>query len=422
MKNITPDIQGDITTSIDKSIKNDKKSKDKQEKKEKKDKKDKIKKTKQNITLNQNDNIKHNENNENKEINEHNKLEVPEVKKKRQYIKKKDKLKQQQQQEQEKENTNISSDIQPEVNVPKKRGRKPKGGKIITTVKNNNNDYKITTNIILHLKCQLKDLETTHSFMSDVKYEPYIHNIIPYSNDNPLTSQHYHVIDNKNNDENTDKTIEYFNDIEHNTLSNDKNNNDHTTIISSSSKIIQNKLKELSYMLKTNNLSDKKSACFWCTYEFDNPPIYIPKYELNKTYQCYGCFCSPECAVGYLFNEHIDKAVMFERYHLINSIYCKIYDYDCNIKPAPNPFYLLNKFYGNLDIQQYRQLLKSERVLLVIDKPLTRILPEIHEDNNDFIINNKIIPSNNINQEHISMKSTIKKKTKVEMLNKNFGL
>jgi len=35
---------------------------------------------------------------------------------------------------------------------------------------------------------------------------------------------------------------------------------------------------------------------------------------------------------------------------------------------------------------------------LIVDKPLTRIVPELHEDNKDnedHIINNKIIPSNN---------------------------
>jgi hypothetical protein len=45
----------------------------------------------------------------------------------------------------------------------------------------------------------------------------------------------------------------------------------------------------------------------------------------------------------------------------------------------------LEKFYGNLSIQEYRKLLKTEHMLLVIDKPLTRILPELHEDTDDFI-------------------------------------
>ena len=38
--------------------------------------------------------------------------------------------------------------------------------------------------------------------------------------------------------------------------------------------------------------------------------------------------------------------------------------------------------YGNLTIQEYRKLLKSERLLLIVDKPLTRILPELHHCQN----------------------------------------
>ena len=54
-------------------------------------------------------------------------------------------------------------------------------------------------------------------------------------------------------------------------------------------------------------------------------------------------------------------------------------------------FYTLDKFYGNLSIQEYRKLLKNDRLLLVVDKPLTRSLPELHEDNDEFTINNKAL-------------------------------
>jgi site-specific DNA-cytosine methylase len=64
-----------------------------------------------------------------------------------------------------------------------------------------------------------------------------------------------------------------------------------------------------------------------------------------------------------------------------------IVGYKKNIKPAPNPYYLLEKFYGNLSIQEYRKLLNSAHMLLTIDKPMTRILPELHEDNEEFILN-----------------------------------
>ena len=42
----------------------------------------------------------------------------------------------------------------------KKRGRKPKGGKIIQQMVQLNNDKQVKPNVILHLKCCLKDLHT----------------------------------------------------------------------------------------------------------------------------------------------------------------------------------------------------------------------------------------------------------------------
>ena len=77
-------------------------------------------------------------------------------------------------------------------------------------------------------------------------------------------------------------------------------------------------------------------------------------------------------------------------------------------------YYLLDKFYGNLSINEYRELLSKNRLFMVIDKPLTQVLPEIHEDNDDYIINNKIIPSNSFQFKNAMSKDDI--------INKNFGL
>jgi hypothetical protein len=156
---------------------------------------------------------------------------------------------------------------------------------------------------------------------------------------------------------------------------------------------LHKKLKQLEYQLHTNQLAEKKSACFWCTYDFDHPPIHLPKFCLQDVYHVYGCFCSPECGTAFLMNENIDSSTKFERYHLLNHIYAKIYNYTKNIKPAPSPYYMLQKYYGNLTIQEYRSLLHNERLFLIVDKPLTKILPELHEDNDRFLINNKLIPS-----------------------------
>jgi hypothetical protein len=279
--------------------------------------------------------------------------------------------------------------------ISKKRGRKPKGGKIIDQITLSNNKKNIKPNIILHLKCWLKDLHD--SGLNDI--------------------ESYHFSTNK------DLTYEVIKNESINNLS--YKNNSHNEKIKEldeddeSNKNIWKKIKQLEYNLHINNTGDKKSACFWCTYDFDNPPIYIPKFFIKNSYHVYGCFCSPECATAFLMEECIDSSTKFERYHFINHLYGKIYNYTKNIKPAPNPYYMLDKYYGNLSIQEYRSLFKNERLFLIVDKPLTRVLPELHEDNDDFILSNKIIPSNNY---QIKPKIQRKATNKTSILNENFGI
>jgi hypothetical protein len=137
-----------------------------------------------------------------------------------------------------------------------------------------------------------------------------------------------------------------------------------------------------------------KSACFWDTCDFDTQMYYIPVMIVNDIFQVYGCFCSPECAVAFLLKEPIDTSTKFERLHLIQLLYGN--PNGRGIKPAPNPYYLLDKYYGNLTIQEYRQLLKGPQLIHIVNKPLTHILPELYEDNNDFLVNSKVIPTNNL--------------------------
>jgi len=300
---------------------------------------------------------------------------------------------------------NILLDNKP---VAKKRGRKPKGGKIIQQIIPSINIKESKPNVILHLKCSLKDLNSTNLFGSNLEGFSFINN----NNNNNNVS----FINNENNINEyinpPAKLSEFDNEIDIIDYDVETNKNKDRDI-----REIWKKLKILEHNLHVNNIDNKKSACFWDTYEFDNPPIYIPKHFINDSYHVYGCFCSPECAVAHLMEENIDSSIKFERYQLMNHIYSKVYNYNKNIKPAPNPYYMLDKYYGNLSIQEYRSLLQNERLFLVVDKPLTRIMPELHEDNDDFIINNKIIPTNNIKLRKIQ-----KKQTKSNILNERFGL
>lgn len=267
---------------------------------------------------------------------------------------------------------------------PKKRGRKPKGGKILLVNHPQEVLHETAPNTILHLKCCLEDLKQV---------------FVPKNTRDVIESYQFVNKDmgfNIVNKPETDKGC-------------DTTNNEECSV--------NQKLITLAHDLHNNTNSDKRSACFWCTCSFNNHPIYIPKYSINGFYHVYGCFCSPECATGYLFKQSdIDSTAKFERYSLLNNIYCKIYDYTKNIKPAPDPHYTLDKFYGNLSIQEYRQLLKNERLLLIVDKPVTSSFPELHIDNDDFVINNKNTAGN------FKLKTKYTKQTKSEILINNFNM
>jgi len=317
-----------------------------------------------------------------------------------------------------------------EPTVPKKRGRKPKGGKLIKKPIENNEQNAPLSNVILHLKCSLNDINVNNFSMTDpLSYKPIIPpNIMTY-NDNE--NQYTNFQNEKENNENTNlayddlKKSKNTNNVCH-ICSNNKNNVDqNNNIIDSDSediniKDINQKLKEIKIQLYKNTNPDNKSACFWCTYDFDNTTCYIPKYELDGEITGYGSFCRPECATAYLLKENIDDSAKFERYQLLNKTYGKVYNYEKNIKPSPDPYYLLDKYYGNLTIQEYRKLLKSDHMLMILEKPLTRILPELHEELNDNSENNNFSLKNTgykVKRQSEKQKGP----TKTEIMKEKFG-
>lgn len=284
--------------------------------------------------------------------------------------------------------------LEDEVPTTKKRGRKPKGGKIINTKQDKLTETAAPVNIILHLKCSLQNLNDHNNELNRMITDPLVYDpsvppeILSYTNN----SQSFSFYDDINDITPVDvaytaekqqvQTTNYICSSCSTCSTVSKENESDVNI-----KDVTSKLKSLKINLYKNNLNDKKSACFWCTYDFDNPTCYIPMKETDDTIYGYGSFCRPECAVAFLINENIDDSTKFERYQLLNQVYGKIYDYKKNIKPAPNPYYLLEKFYGTLSIQEYRKLLKTESIFITIDKPMTRVLPELHEDNEDIVMN-----------------------------------
>jgi hypothetical protein len=255
----------------------------------------------------------------------------------------------------------------------KKRGRKPKGGKIVPNAVLDDGDDVNKQNVILHLKCSLKDLEQ-------------------HANTIGMDSFNFKI-------------------PEYEAIAPSSNN----------TKDVWRKLKTLEHNLHANEIGGEyKRACFWCTCGYETQPVHIPKAFINKSYQVYGSFCSPECAAGYLMEERIDSSVRFERYQMLNHVYGNANGVYQNVKPAPNPRYLLDKFSGNLTIQEYRSLFKSDKMLYMADKPLTRIMPEYHEESFESSANNKVTPVNSSLNQKTKPKIQRAPQSKADILNDKF--
>jgi len=307
--------------------------------------------------------------------------------------------------------------------INKKRGRKPKAGFILNST-TGLYDTSEVPNIILHLKCHLSDLKTNDS-ISNFDYSPSISEVESYNlSTNALKS--CDIVHSYNSDTNeiTDQDdIEKVNTVE--PTSNNSSSSiimntpqnqptpavtGHTThkknvtdanihvINERHQKEIMKKINRLKYSFHNGETIqmklNHKCACFWDTCEFDGPIYYTPIMIVNGVFHVSGCYCSPECALASLLKEQMDTSTKFERIHLLHLLYGT--SNSTGFKPAPNPNYLLDKYYGNLTIDEFRSLLKGPQMIHVVNKPLTHILPELYEDNNDFLVNSKVIPTNTL--------------------------
>ena len=191
-----------------------------------------------------------------------------------------------------------SPDSQP-IEQKKRRGRKPKEEKY----KRCTADSNITTdspNVILHLKCSLSDLSSSDRTPSPEGTNET--NLIETAVDKVGSSGDLTYAFLQAQQPKASFVLqEPISMAPQNTSNVDED------------AYLWRKIKQLGSLLHENNISDKQSACFWCTCEFDSPPIFIPKSELSGRYNVYGCFCSPECGVAHLMEEKIDSSSKFER-------------------------------------------------------------------------------------------------------------
>jgi hypothetical protein len=147
-------------------------------------------------------------------------------------------------------------------------------------------------------------------------------------------------------------------------------------------------------------------ACFWCCHTFDTPPCAIPSHILDELWHMYGNFCSPECAVAYLFKEKIDAHVQWERYALLNTLYSQDAEVPIGspqgIRSAP-PREVLRFFGGCMEIGEYRAILHERKLRIdVMSPPMISIIQTMDTKPIDFYDQNlkNIFAKNDISHKY----------------------
>ena len=115
-------------------------------------------------------------------------------------------------------------------------------------------------------------------------------------------------------------------------------------------------------------------ACFWCAHNFDTSPCFLPVKEESGSYHIYGSFCTPQCSLSYLLNEHLDSHVRWERMSLLHRMYRPSAKSNSEavssgrLYPAP-PRESLKKFGGVYTYEQFREIIADSKVRVDIQTP-----------------------------------------------------
>jgi hypothetical protein len=118
----------------------------------------------------------------------------------------------------------------------------------------------------------------------------------------------------------------------------------------------------------------RTTSCFWCCHGFSTTAFVLPiTYDTYKNvFICEGHYCSPECALAFLYTDYaISDSSRWYRHSLLIQLYGFLYE-QYIISPAP-PKTLLRMFGGPLDIKQYRNYLKNTNDLILSKLPPIRM-------------------------------------------------
>jgi hypothetical protein len=232
---------------------------------------------------------------------------------------------------------------------PKKRGRKPRGGLVVSAGPQKAAPLKIP-NIIIQLKCQLSDIKQFDDIGdTQLMYSPDVVDIVGVEDSSLLFQELGGDIKKYQSgpSEGGDKGA---------TASNTKlNNPDESAVLPDA---------DDTHMRHT----ELGKICFFCGCGGRPTNISIP---ISPT-ASYGQFCRPECAAAFNLKHAPDTSTKYERNQLINILYGKNGE---SITPAPSPYFLLHHYSGDMSPTEYHDMIGSCDISESVD--IIRIFPKV---------------------------------------------
>ena len=116
------------------------------------------------------------------------------------------------------------------------------------------------------------------------------------------------------------------------------------------------------------------TACFWCCHSFSWTACVLPIAHdaSDGRLHCEGNFCSPECALAYLYNDiRLSDGLRWSRHTLLADMYRGLYP-EKDIAIAPHR-HILRMFGGQLDIEQFREFCTTSDALVGYQFPPIRL-------------------------------------------------
>lgn len=128
-------------------------------------------------------------------------------------------------------------------------------------------------------------------------------------------------------------------------------------------------------------------ACWWCSYNFDTLPCFLPDRYTNDKFYVFGCFCSYSCAMKY--NTNLGDYRVATRQAILKDLCSIIYGNSYVMIEAPEKE-VLEKFGGPVTIEEFRNhslLCKKEFKIKI--PPMIPLVSNIEEKFRDPSMNHK---------------------------------